>query len=124
MIHGVRPVDEHLHTRQSHGYTVVELHGDIDIEAAMKIRPHLDAATRPPEIQIVIDLASVTFFDCSGIGLLCRARRRLTERGGGMLLVCPHPLTLRMLDILGLTVRFNPAPTLADALRTRASVRK
>ncbi|MEU6826362.1 STAS domain-containing protein [Streptomyces atriruber] len=116
MNHGVPPPAGHLRSYRAHGRTVIEFHGEIDIAAALTILPVLDAATAPHETLIVIDLTPVTFFDCSGLALLCRARGRLEAQRGELLLVCPQPLILRMLRILGLTARFHPAPTLPDAL--------
>lgn len=117
MIHGVPLPDGHLRVHRAPDHLVMEFHGEIDIAAALKILPVLDAATTPPETLLVIDLTPTTFFDCSGLALLCRARTRLEERDGDLLLVCPHPLILRMLHILHLTPRLRPAPTLEDALR-------
>ncbi|MEU5685108.1 STAS domain-containing protein [Streptomyces venezuelae] len=117
MIHGVPLPDGHLRVHRAPGHTVMEFHGEIDIAAALAILPTLDATTKPPKTLLVIDLTPTTFLDCSGLALLCRARTRLEERDGDLLLVCPHPLILRMLRILGLTTRLRPSPTLEDALR-------
>ncbi|MEU8822727.1 STAS domain-containing protein [Streptomyces sp. NPDC048636] len=95
--------------------TVVELHGEIDIAGLARVGPQLDAATDTPAL--VVDLTPTAFFDCSGLGLLCRARRRVIERGGRMRLVCSHPLILRTLRAGGLAEVFRPVPTLAEALR-------
>ncbi|MET8687737.1 STAS domain-containing protein [Streptomyces sp. NPDC004732] len=124
MNHGVPPPAGHLRIYRADGHTVIEFHGEIDIAAALTILPVLDAATTPHETLIVIDLTPVTFFDCSGLALLSRARSRLEEHSGDLLLVCPHPFILRMLRILGLTARFRPAPTLEDALGERRPERE
>ncbi len=99
---------------QSGRCTVVELHGEIDIAGLASVGPQLDAATATPVL--VIDLTPTAFFDCSGLGLLCRARRRVTEGGGRLRLVCSHPLILRTLRAGGLAEVFAPVPTLAQAL--------
>ncbi|QEU93317.1 STAS domain-containing protein [Streptomyces kanamyceticus] len=124
MSHGVPPHAGHLYIHRVQGRTVMEFHGDIDIVAALTIMPRLDAVTAPMETLLVIDLTPTTFFDCSGLALLCRADRRLRERSGALLLVCPQALTLRMLHVLGLTERFHPAPTLTDTLRERLPARE
>ncbi|MET9872886.1 STAS domain-containing protein, partial [Streptomyces sp. NPDC006386] len=56
-------------------------------------------------------------FDCSGLRLLYRARSRVLDRGGYVLLVCSHPLTLRVLRITGLSRLLPPQPTLDAALQ-------
>jgi anti-anti-sigma factor len=110
------PATGHLRVRTDRGRTVLELHGEIDIAAAVEIIPHLDAATSCPGARIVIDLRHVEFFDCSGLRLLYRARRRVLDRDGELRLVCTHPLTLRVLKVTGLARLLPPAPTLEAAL--------
>jgi anti-anti-sigma factor len=95
---------------------VLELHGEIDIAAAVEIIPHLDAVTSGPGARIVIDLRHVEFFDCSGLRLLYRARQRVLDRDGELRLVCTHPLTLRVLKVTGLARLLPPAPSLEAAL--------
>jgi anti-sigma B factor antagonist len=97
----------HIHTQQVSGFTVIEFHGEIDIAAAQQILPGLDAATAGPGRTVVIDLTPVEFFDCYGLRLLCHAERRVRERGGRLLLVCPHPMILRILHAGNLTGRFT-----------------
>jgi anti-anti-sigma factor len=95
---------------------VLELHGEIDIAAAMEIIPYLDRVTGRPDARLVIDLSRVEFFDCSGLRLLYRARSRVLDNGGRLLLVCTHPLTLRVLKVTGLARLLPPMPTLDAAL--------
>ena len=95
---------------------VLELHGEIDILAALEITPFLDSATGYPEPQIVIDLRPVEFFDCSGLRLLYRARRRVLAQGGRLHLVCTQPLTLRILKVTGLAHLLPPSTSLDEAL--------
>ena len=110
------PGTGHLRVHEDRGRTVLELHGEIDIAAAVEIIPHLDALTGGPGARIVIDLRHVEFFDCSGLRLLHRARHRVLDRGGELRLVCTHPLTLRVLKVTGLARLLPPAPTLDAAL--------
>jgi anti-anti-sigma factor len=110
------PGTDHLRVREDRGRTVLELHGEIDIAAAVEIIPHLDALTGRPGARIVIDLRRVEFFDCSGLRLLHRARHRVLDRGGELRLVCTHPLTLRVLKVTGLSRLLPPAPSLEAAL--------
>ncbi|MEU5893916.1 STAS domain-containing protein [Streptomyces sp. NPDC047461] len=106
----------HIHTRQVSGVTVVEFHGEIDIATAQQILPDLDAATAAPGQTVVIDLTPVEFFDCYGLRLLCHAERRVRERSGWLLLVCLHPMILRILHAGNLIGRFSPLAALAEAL--------
>ncbi|WP_030674979.1 anti-sigma factor antagonist [Streptomyces cellulosae] len=110
------PPARHVRVHQDRGHTVLELHGEIDIAAAMEIIPYLDLVTGRPEARLVIDLSDVEFFDCSGLRLLYRARSRMLDNGGRLLLVCTHPLTLRVLRVTGLSRLLPPMPTLDAAL--------
>ncbi|KND42665.1 MULTISPECIES: anti-sigma factor antagonist [Streptomyces] len=110
------PTTGYLRVRTDRGRTVLELHGEIDIAAAVEIIPHLDAVTSGPGARIVIDLRHVEFFDCSGLRLLYRARQRVLDRDGELRLVCTHPLTLRVLKVTGLARLLPPAPSLEAAL--------
>ncbi|MBP5938698.1 STAS domain-containing protein [Streptomyces sp. LBUM 1476] len=106
----------YIHTHQVSGVTVIEFRGEIDIAAAQHILPDLDTATAAPGQTVVIDLTPVEFFDCSGLRLLCHAERRVTERSGWLLLVCPQPMILRILHAGNLNGRFTPLAALEEAL--------
>ncbi|GGQ82649.1 anti-sigma factor antagonist [Streptomyces flaveolus] len=110
------PLTRHLRVRRDRGHTVLEFLGEIDIASADEIVPHLDRETGRPGALVVLDLGGVEFFDCSGLRLLYRARRRVLDGGGQVHLVCTHPLTLRMLRITGLARLLPPRPTLAEVL--------
>ncbi|MFC8126259.1 STAS domain-containing protein [Streptomyces sp. NPDC057302] len=116
MIDGSPPATGHLHTYRAQGHLVLEFHGAIDIGAALDMGPALDAHTARPALTVIIDLSHVEFFDCSGLRLLCRARRRILDHSGELQLVCAHPLTLQVLRVTGLYPVFAPVPCLADAL--------
>ncbi|AXE90641.1 MULTISPECIES: anti-sigma factor antagonist [unclassified Streptomyces] len=111
------PLTRQLRVRHERGHTVLEFRGEIDLAAATEIAPHLDRETNRPAARIVIDLSRIEFFDCSGLRLLYRARSRVLDRGGYVLLVCSHPLTLRVLRITGLSRLLPPQPTLDAALQ-------
>ncbi|CCK25474.1 hypothetical protein BN159_1095 [Streptomyces davaonensis JCM 4913] len=110
------PLTHHLRVHQDRGHTVLELHGEIDIAAAVELLPWLDRVTAHSHPRIVIDLRPVEFFDCSGLRLLHRVRARVLDQGGELRLVCAHPLTLRVLRVTGLARLLPPHPTLDAAL--------
>ncbi|MEU9101034.1 STAS domain-containing protein [Streptomyces sp. NPDC048361] len=105
----------HARTHLVHGVTVVEVHGCVDLASAPDVRMHLDAATQPPGARVVVDLRSVEFFDCAVLALLCRAHRRIRERGGRLGLVCVRPWHLRVLAAGGIYALIRPAATVEDA---------
>ncbi|MFJ8388792.1 STAS domain-containing protein [Streptomyces sp. NPDC094438] len=101
------------------GFTVVEIHGAVDLATAPGVQVHLDAATHPIGARVIVDLRPVAFFDCAVLTLLCRAHRRIRERGGHLAVVCVRPWHLKVLAAGGLDVLFRPAATVeAAALAT------
>jgi anti-sigma B factor antagonist len=96
--------------------TVVELRGEIDIAAATQMGASLDVVTAVHGHEVVVDLTRVEFFDCSGLALLCRARRRTAECGGRLWVVCDRPEVLRVFRAGGVLELFRTLPTLAEAL--------
>jgi len=110
------PLSRHLRVHEDRGHTVLEFRGEIDIAAAIELIPYLDRVTARPDTQLVIDLSGVEFFDCSGLRLLYRARARVLDGNGRLLLVCTHPLTLRIIRVTGLARLLPPQPSLDAAL--------
>ncbi len=110
------PRSPHLRVHEDRGHTVLEFHGEIDILASLDIIPVLDAATGRPAADVVLDLRHIEFFDCSGLRLLHRARRRVLARGGRVRLVCTHPLTLRILRVTELAGLMPPLSSVDEAL--------
>ncbi|MGW1493460.1 STAS domain-containing protein [Streptomyces sp. NBC_00191] len=100
--------------------TVVELHGEIDIAAATLVGAYLDVVTAVREHDVVVDLTHVAFFDCSGLALLCRARRRVAENGGRLWVVCDQPPVLRVFRAGGVLDVFRTVPTVEAALAAQA----
>ncbi|MGW2856463.1 anti-sigma factor antagonist, partial [Streptomyces sp. NPDC001215] len=112
--HGPAPLPRSLRIHRDRGHLVIEFHGEIDVAAALEITPFLDAATGRRAPKVVIDLRPVEFFDCSGLRLLFRARRRVLAQGGALHLVCTHPLTLRILHLTRLAEVLPPAASLDE----------
>ncbi|MGV4980558.1 anti-sigma factor antagonist [Streptomyces sp. NRAIS4] len=110
------PLTRHLRAYEHRAHTVLELRGEIDLVSATEIGPSLDRVTGRPGARVVVDLRPVTFFDCSGLRLLYRARARVLDGGGQLHVVCTHPLTLRVFRVTGLSRLLPPHPTLDAAL--------
>jgi anti-sigma B factor antagonist len=108
--------------RSAHSYTVagptvvVEFRGEIDLGTAPEVRLHIDAASALPEARLIVDLRPAEFLDCTAFGLLCWARRRVRDRGGGMVLICVWAWHLRLLRIAGLRDSFRVVGTMDEAM--------
>ncbi|MFI0240472.1 STAS domain-containing protein [Streptomyces sp. NPDC016845] len=105
----------YVRVRRLPDHTILALHGEIDIAAALHITPHLDDATCGQAPRIVIDLRATRFLDASGLRLLCRAQRRTDERGGYLVVVCSAPKILKVFRAARLIDRFHLVATPDDA---------
>lgn len=74
---------------------------------------NLTAAVHP---DLVVDLRAVSFIDCAGLRLLCRARNRVLERHGRLRLVTDSGCFLRILSGAGLDGVFEIYDRLPEAL--------
>ncbi|MGY4978375.1 STAS domain-containing protein [Streptomyces sp. 900105755] len=103
-------------TRTDAGTTVVTLHGDLDLLAVPVLSVALDDLTSGAAPDLVLDLSPVSFVDCAGLGLLCRARNRVRYRVGRLRLVTPDDAFRRLLRRTGLGDAFELYPGLPEAL--------
>ncbi|WP_406510466.1 STAS domain-containing protein [Streptomyces sp. NBC_00212] len=106
----------HTHTHTLDGYTVVELHGELDLCSAPAVREQLDAATSTAGARVIVDLRPAHFLDCTTLALICRARRRALHTGGTIGLICTHPWHLQLLQATGLNTILRPAATVEEAI--------
>ncbi|WP_326574234.1 STAS domain-containing protein [Streptomyces sp. NBC_00481] len=89
------------------GATVVTLRGEIDIVTAPSLAACLDSLTSGPRPDLVLDLRPVSFIDCAGLGVLCRARNHAKARDGRLRLVTNSAPFLRILRHADLTGVFD-----------------
>ncbi|MEE1759272.1 STAS domain-containing protein [Streptomyces sp. SP18BB07] len=103
-------------TRSAAGSTIVSLYGELDLVAVSALSAVLDALTTASRPDVVLDLRPLSFIDCSGLGLLCRAQSRVRARHGRLRLVTPASTFRRLLRCTGLGGAFEVHPDLAEAL--------
>ena len=89
--------------------TVVQVTGEVDVAtsahlAATIARAMASAMEREPEgkVDLVIDLARLSFIDVSGINVLVRAECQARAYGGALVLRSPNRSVRRLLDVLRL----------------------
>ncbi|WP_330340208.1 STAS domain-containing protein [Streptomyces sp. NBC_00557] len=102
--------------RAANGTTVVELRGEIDILTAPSLGARLDGLTAVVLPDLVVDLRAVSFIDCAGLGVLCRARNRVMERHGRLRVVTDSNQFLRILRGAGLDGVFEIYDHLPEAM--------
>jgi anti-anti-sigma factor len=77
--------------------------GEVDLATAHLLRDGLLNVLREQALAIVdVDLAGVTFLDCTGISALLVVRNAAVHTGGQMRVSHPQPILRRVLDVTGL----------------------
>ncbi|KUO17747.1 hypothetical protein AQJ91_29000 [Streptomyces dysideae] len=94
----------------------MELRGELDLFTAPHLAARLDALTAGPCAALVLDLRAVPFIDCSGLGVLCRARNRVLARQGRLRLITDSARFLRVLRAAGPAGVFEVYARLSEAL--------
>jgi anti-sigma B factor antagonist len=82
---------------------VLEPVGEVDIYTVGGLRAALAECLETGQLQIVVDLAGVTFMDSSGLGVLAGGLKKVRPAGGSLWLVGPSRMLRRMLESTGLS---------------------
>ncbi|AWW35653.1 STAS domain-containing protein [Streptomyces cadmiisoli] len=104
-------------SQHRHGWSVVQVKGELDFASACLLDEHLDAITadhRP--LTIVLDLSGLRFCDAGGLRALVRAHHVAHRRRGRVRLVCPAGRIRFLLELTALDTMIPVHATLAAAL--------
>ena len=102
--------------RMSDGRVVLAVRGSIDLFAAPELKRRLLAAVNRGATDIVLDFSATEFLDSTGLGALLTAYKRLSARGGRLLVVPGDATVARVFEITGLDTIFTFAATREEAL--------
>jgi anti-anti-sigma factor len=81
---------------------VVAVVGEVDLATASVLRDRLlDVLRQQAPAVLVVDLAGVTFMDCTGVGALNGVRNTAVDGGRQMWIVHPQPIVRRLLELIG-----------------------
>jgi anti-anti-sigma factor len=94
----------HLHTSYPSPSTArVTVIGEIDMATASALSDRLlDVLQEQTPAVLDVDLAGVTFLDCTGISAIVAVRKAAVRAGRGMRISNPQPVVRRVLDVTGL----------------------
>ena len=81
--------------RREPSFVIVDLAGEIDVNAVSRIRDTLGDLTKAASAQILVNLSRATYIDSSGLGILMAARKETLQRGGRLVL-CGMAKDVRM----------------------------
>jgi anti-sigma B factor antagonist len=117
MGHPARETGLEIHERRQGPCVIVEIIGELDMNAVPLLRAQLDTAleaVRPP--CLVLDLTQTGFCDSLGLGLLVHTLNRVREMGGRMGLAVAPGMISRLLTITHLDHHFQTFAATEDAL--------
>ncbi len=81
---------------------VVVVSGEIDIFTAPEFKSVIGEALDGGRDVVVVDLTGATFIDSSSLGVLISAHRRLSQRGGRLVVATDVPAVRKTFEITGL----------------------
>ncbi|MFG2718808.1 STAS domain-containing protein [Streptomyces sp. NPDC048416] len=96
--------------------TVLELFGEIDIEAGLALGPAVEQLIDRDAPDVVVDLRPVTFLDPGGLRLLIAVQDGVTARGGTLRVVRGAPGVMRLFRFAGLESAFVLLDRIPSAL--------
>ncbi|HMC52139.1 MAG TPA: STAS domain-containing protein [Acidimicrobiales bacterium] len=99
-------MDLSLDVGERNGFTVLAVHGEVDVYTAPRLRERLVELVSQGKRQIVVDLEAVDFLDSTGLGVLVGGLKRLRSHDGDLTLVCTQQRILKVFEITGLTKVF------------------
>jgi anti-sigma B factor antagonist len=94
---------------------VIRVHGDLDAFAAPELKMQLFAALDTGFDRVVLEMSECDFVDSTGLGVLVAGLKR--ARGREVVMACPTPDVLRVLEIVGLDRVLPVCGSRAEALR-------
>jgi anti-sigma B factor antagonist len=98
------------------GWTVVAVHGEIDVATSPTLRERLIDLVSNGATRMVLDLEAVDFVDSTGLGTIVSVLKRARTHGGDLRLVCTEARIRRMFEITGLDKAVPLHASLEDAL--------
>ena len=91
----------HAEVQPLDGSVLVRLHGELDMATSPALDQALSSALDGGGTSVVVDLASLTFMDSTGIAVLLGACRRFDEAGGSLVVRSPCRPVLKAFRLTG-----------------------
>ncbi|KKL84962.1 hypothetical protein LCGC14_1959510 [marine sediment metagenome] len=100
-------MDIKIDVKEAKGIPVIEVHGEVDVYTAPKLKSRILDLTDSQKYDLIIDLNGVEFMDSSGLGVLVGALKRVAPHKGSITLVLNRPNILKIFKITGLDKVFK-----------------
>ena len=105
-VHQVPMMELGIAVQRHDDRAMIQVAGEVDLATCPQLRAVLVELIDTGFHQLTIDLEQVGFLDCTGIGVLVDALRRVQQHSGCLNLVRPRPFVLRVLTLTGMTTVF------------------
>lgn len=109
-------MDLQLESTERDGWGVLEVHGEVDVATAPRLREHLLRLVNDQRHRIVVDLLGVDFIDSTGLGVLIGALKRVRSHDGDLRLVIGDARILKVFSITGLDQVFSISESVEGAV--------
>jgi anti-sigma B factor antagonist len=100
-------MDLGLDVTERNGYSILAVHGEVDVYTAPRFRERLIELVSDGKYRVVVDLEGVDFLDSTGLGVLVGGLKRLRSNDGDLSLVCTQSRILKVFEVTGLTKVFE-----------------
>jgi len=80
---------------------ILAVSGDVDVYSAPALKDKIGELVGSGEDTLIVDLGKVTFLDSTGISALVAGRNLAGERGVAYVVINPHDMVRRVLDVAG-----------------------
>ena len=100
------PVEVSVDVVVGRNETVAFVSGEIDLATCQRLREAIEPHLAPNQ-RVVLDLVDVHFMDSSCLGVFLKARTRLSEDGGSLILRNPSTAARTLLSAAGIAALFQ-----------------
>jgi len=104
-----------INTRTDDDLPAIELEGEVDVYTAPQLKQQMLALLDGGATEIMVDLTKVDYLDSTGLGVLIGGLKRMREREGNVVLICPNQRVRRVFEITGLDKIFDIFNSEAEA---------
>lgn len=96
---------------------VIVLSGEVDVYTAPQLKQQMITLLESGVANLVVNLTEVDYLDSTALGVLIGGLKRMRERDGDLVLVCPGARVRRVFEITGLDKIFGIYGSDDDAWR-------
>jgi len=95
---------------------LVEMSGSIDTANASQVRRRLLKVVEAGFRQLILGIRQLEYISSMGIGVILSLNRLLTDQGGTLMLLDPHPKVESVLHLMKLDTMFSCSDSIGEAV--------